>query len=171
MHAIMLLATAAFTIAPADPAERDTPPIGSTATFTVTDVSKDPTAAGQYLKVVSSIDVDGDGRADDGVLRITCAEDKLVSSSYRAGKAQPDKPKEQERVGKHSPKLMLKWNAATAELKAMKMRYDVKTNVKGRVGEASQQDDWTEVALSGAGKLCNAAARASNLNSSKSNVN
>ena len=170
MHAITLMAAAAFTIQFAAFPERSTAQAPSTAAFTITDVSNDPVQHTRYFKVTSSADVDGDGRPDSGLLRISCAEDKVSAASYRYHEWRWTGSASAKRVENPSPDPVANWAAAGPELQAMKVGYDLKKNEKARTAPPTpSKDEWSPVTLSAAAGLCGGAARAVNLNSSRSN--
>jgi hypothetical protein len=109
-------------------------------------------------------DLDGDGKADDAVLKLVCSDGKLVSSSYII---EPRDSASGMATGKrnYAPvKIMKDWVAASPELQKIRPQYDVKT-LKGNQRAA---DGWTSIALRNAEGLCGAAAAA--IVKSKSNI-
>ena len=114
-----------------------------------------------YLKVKSSGDLDGDGLADDAVIKLVCADGELRTAHYSV--TSPRDPASGQASGKrmHKPVTFVKeWGAATPQLSAMKPGYDVK-KVEGTGARAATADDgWTPVSLTGAEGLCAAAERA-----------
>jgi hypothetical protein len=119
-----------------------------------------------YLRVQAD-DLDGDGKADDAVLKLVCADGKVASASYvvaprdlatgmASGKRQ------------YAPvKIIKEWGAASPQLSKMKPQYDIKT-LKGNERMA---DGWTAVTLGNTDGLCAATqAAAAAVVKSKSNI-
>jgi len=89
-------------------------------------VSLDP-GGPTYLKAHSSADLDGDGLADDVVIRMDCAAGSMHTADFRV--TGPRDPVSGQASGKrmHKPFTIVKeWGAATPQLMAMKTSYDVK---------------------------------------------
>ena len=119
-----------------------------------------------YLKVQAG-DLDGDGTADDAVLKLVCAAGKVTEASYVIS---PRDSASGMPTGKrqHAPvRIVKEWGAATPELQKMKPQYDVKT-LKGNERAA---DGWASVTLAGTDGLCPAGqAAAATIVKSKSNI-
>lgn len=112
-----------------------------------------------YVKAHSSGDLDGDGLADDVVIRMECAAGAMHTAEYRV--TSPRDAASGQASGKrmHKPFTIVKeWGAATPQLMAMKASYDVK-KVEGTGARAISYDDsWNPIALSNSEDLCAAAA-------------
>jgi len=116
-----------------------------------------------YLRVQAG-DLDGDGKADDAVMKLVCAAGKLTDASYvvsprdmatgmASGKRQ------------YAPvKFVKEWGAASPDLQKMKPQYNVKNMKTARMAG----DGWTAITLSSADGLCGAAQAA--VVKSKSNI-
>ena len=129
--------------------------------LTVTGVAAD--GAATYLQVHAG-DLDGDGLADDAVLRLACSAGRLTGASYMIA---PRDSASGMPTGKrqYAPvKIVKEWGAASPELQRMRPQYDVKT-LKGNERTA---DGWTSVALSNTDGLC--AATQAAIVKSKSNI-
>jgi hypothetical protein len=119
-----------------------------------------------YLRVQAD-DLDGDGKADDAVLRLVCADGKVASASYIVS---PRDSASGMASGKrqYAPvKIIKEWGAASPQLSKMKPQYDIKT-LKGNERMA---DGWTAVTLGNTEGLCAATqAAAATIIKSKSNI-
>lgn len=120
-----------------------------------------------YLKVQSTGDLDGDGVADEGVLRLDCAAGQVRAADYIQA---PRDVATGQASGKrtHKPVTFIKeWGATTPQLTAMKPTYDVK-KVDGT--GARVVDDWQMLSLSNADGLCPAAEAATRAVKTRSNI-
>jgi hypothetical protein len=119
-----------------------------------------------YLRVQAG-DLDGDGTADDAVLKLVCADGKVTSASYIVS---PRDSASGMASGKrqYAPvKIIKEWGAASPQLSKMKPQYDIKT-LKGNERMA---DGWTGVTLGNTDGLCAATqAAAATIVKSKSNI-
>jgi hypothetical protein len=116
-----------------------------------------------YLRVHGD-DLDGDGKADDAVLRLACSDGKLTGSSYIISPRDSSSGMATGRRQYAPVKIVKEWGAASPQLSAMKPTYDVK-KLKGNERKA---DGWTDIGLSNADGLCPATAAA--IVKSKSNI-
>ena len=110
-------------------------------------------------------DLDGDGIADDVVLKLVCADGRLANASFMrdAGIVAPTEKRQHGSVT-----ITKEWGPATPQLMSVKPTYDVKT-MKGNERRAAA--GWTGVSLGRSGGLCAAAAEAAaTLVKSKSNI-
>ena len=117
-----------------------------------------------YLHVKTG-DLDGDGRADEAVVKLLCADGKVRQALLQreSGIGSPTERRQYAPV-----KIVKEWGAATPQLMAMKPTYDVK-NLKGN--EKRTSEGWTELSLANADGLCAAtAAAAATVVKSKSNI-
>jgi len=124
-----------------------------------------------YLDAVSTGDLDGDGLADEAIIRLVCAGGEVQSAEYNV-KAPRDAASGMA-SGKrmHKPMTFIKeWGPATRQLMAMKPTYDVK-KVEGSRAKTMSEDSWTHMTLANAGGLCPAAeAAAGKISKSRSNI-
>jgi hypothetical protein len=123
-----------------------------------------------YIKAHSSGDLDGDGIADDVVIRMECAAGVMHAAQYQV--ISPRDAASGQASGKrmHKPFTIVKeWGAATPQLMAMKAGYDVK-KVEGTGARAISYDDsWNPITLSSSEDLC-AAAAAAKATKTRSNI-
>jgi hypothetical protein len=134
-------------------------------TLAITGVAGE-TSGPLYLRVQAG-DLDGDGTADDAVLKLVCADGKVASASYVVA---PRDSATGMASGKrqYAPvKIIKEWGAASPQLSKMKPQYDIKT-LKGNERMA---DGWTGVTLGNTDGLCAATqAAAATIVKSKSNI-
>jgi hypothetical protein len=140
--------------------------------FTIEGVSLDPPATIHYLRVAGG-DLDGDGLAEEGVVRLVCQAGRAVDAAYAPGEplASPRDAASGLATGKrmHKPITVVKeWDAATPSLAAGKVGYDVKKMEGARTGFGTGSEKWLRARLEPAPGVC-AELAATNLNSSKSN--
>ena len=124
-----------------------------------------------YLKAHSSGDLDGDGLADDVVIRMECAAGVMHSAEYQV--TGPRDAASGQASGKrmHKPFTIVKeWGAANPALKAMKAGYDIK-KVEGTGARAKPMmaDDWNPMTLANSEDVC-AAAMATKATKTRSNI-
>jgi len=124
-------------------------------------VGRDPDGP-TYLKAHSSADLDGDGLADDVVIRMDCTAGTLHSADFRV--TGPRDAASGQATGKrmHKPFTIVKeWGAATPQLIAMKTGYDIKkVEGTGARTKTTMEDSWNPINLSNSEELCAAAATA-----------
>ena len=132
-------------------------------------VSLDP-GGPMYIKAHSSGDLDGDGLADDVVIRMECAAGVMHAAQYQV--ISPRDAASGQASGKrmHKPFTIVKeWGAASPQLMAMKTSYDVK-KVEGTGARAISYDDsWNPITLSNSESIC-AEAVAAKVTKSRSNI-
>ena len=124
-----------------------------------------------YLKAHSSGDLDGDGHADDVVIRMECTAGVIHSAEFQV--TGPRDAASGQASGKrmHKPFTIVKeWGAASPALKAMKAGYDVK-KVEGTGARAKPMmaDDWNPMTLANSEDVC-AAAMATKATKTRSNI-
>jgi hypothetical protein len=114
-----------------------------------------------YLQVHAG-DLDGDGRADDAIVKLQCADGKVQQAMLmrESGIGSPTERRQYAPV-----KFVKEWSAASPQLTAMKPTYDVK-NLKGN--EKRTSSGWASLSLAQTDGLCPAAAAA--IVKSKSNI-
>jgi hypothetical protein len=119
-----------------------------------------------YLKVQAG-DLDGDGTADDAVLKLVCAAGKVTGASYVISPRDSASGMPTGKRQHGSITIVKEWGAASPQLSRMKPQYDVKT-LKGNERTA---DGWTSVKLTSTDGLCPAGqAAAASVVKSKSNI-
>lgn len=124
-----------------------------------------------YLKAHSSGDLDGDGLADNVVIRMECAAGVMHTAQYQV--TSPRDAASGQASGKrmHKPFTIVKeWGAATPQLRAMKTGYDIK-KVEGTGARAKTmaEDSWNPITLANSEELC-AAAAAAKVTKTRSNI-
>jgi hypothetical protein len=133
--------------------------------MTITGVSSE--ASGPLYLRVQADDLDGDGLADDAVLKLVCAAGRLTNASYIVSPRDAASGMATGRRQYAPVKIVKEWGAASPQLARMRPQYDIKT-LKGNERMA---DGWTQIALSNADGLCPAAqAAAAAIVKSKSNI-
>jgi hypothetical protein len=133
--------------------------------MTITGVSSE--ASGPLYLRVQADDLDGDGLADDAVLKLACAAGRLTNASYIVSPRDAASGMATGRRQYAPVKIVKEWGAASPQLARMRPQYDIKT-LKGNERMA---DGWTQIALSNADGLCPAAqAAAAAIVKSKSNI-
>ncbi|HJQ18686.1 MAG TPA: hypothetical protein VJ859_17020 [Allosphingosinicella sp.] len=159
---MLILAILAAAAAPADGKTMGVDDWHAMAIYGVGGEAGGPT----YLQVHAG-DLDGDGTPDDAVLKLVCADGRVVESSYLVS---PRDSASGMPTGKrqYAPVTFVKeWGAASPQLSLIKPTYDVKTIKSARAA----QDGWTQVSLSNAEGLCAASqAAAAAIVKSKSNI-
>lgn len=134
-------------------------------TMTITKIAGE--ANGPLYVEAQAGDLDGDGVADDAVLKLACTAGKLTSASYVISAREAGSGMATGRRQYAPIRIVKEWSAASPTLMKIKPQYDVKT-LKGNERAA---DGWTEIALSNADGLCPAAeAAAAAIVKSKSNI-
>jgi hypothetical protein len=133
--------------------------------MTITGISSE--ASGPLYLRVQADDLDGDGLADDAVLKLVCAAGRLANASYIVSPRDAASGMATGRRQYAPVKIVKEWGAASPQLARMRPQYDIKT-LKGNERMA---DGWTQIALSNADGLCPAAqAAAAAIVKSKSNI-
>jgi hypothetical protein len=154
-------------LAAASPGQGKTMGVDDWHQFTIQKVAFDPGGSPLYLRVAGG-DSDGDGLGDEAVLKLTCSAGAVTDARY-----QPVSPRDTvsgQPSGKrmHQPmKIIKEWDAASAQLAAMKPTYDVKTMKGARA--AADADGWSPITLGTTDGLC-AAASAGRATKTRSNI-
>ena len=124
-----------------------------------------------YIKAHSSGDLDGDGLADDVVIRMECAAGVMHTAQYRV--TGPRDAASGQASGKrmHKPFTIVKeWGAASPQLMAMKSSYDIKKmEGTGARAKTMAEDSWNPITLANSEDLC-AAAAAAKATKTRSNI-
>ena len=115
-----------------------------------------------YLRVQAD-DLDGDGKADDAVLKLVCADGKVTNASYIIAPRDASSGMPTGKRNYAPVKIVKAWYAASPQLSAMKPTYDIK-KMKGNERMA---DGWAGITLGNTDGLCPAAA---SIVKSKSNI-
>ena len=132
-------------------------------------VGRNSVAGPIYLKVVSTGDLDGDGRPDEGVVRLNCTRGKAGAAHFHYNVKSPRDSASGMASGKrtHHPVTFVKeWGPSTPQLFQARVGYDLKSNTKGRVAS----DGWQMMTLRNADGLCPAAIDAVKATKSRSNI-
>jgi hypothetical protein len=133
--------------------------------FAITEVGGQ-TEGPLYLRVQAG-DLDGDGVADDAVLKLVCAGNRLTSSSYLITAREAASGMATGKRQYAPVKFVKEWGAPSQQLSQVKPGYDVKTIKTARMAA----DGWIDVGLSNADNLCAATqAAAAAVVKSKSNI-
>ena len=142
--------------AAADPALGKTMAMDDWHAMTITHVASDGTGSPLYLRVQAA-DLDGDGVADEAVVKLACDGGSVSSSSYQIVSPRDVATGQSSGKRMHKPFVITKeWGAAPPQLSAMKPTYDVKTMKGARV--AADAQGWTPMTLGSADGLCAAAS-------------
>lgn len=121
-----------------------------------------------YLKV-SAGDLDGDGMADEGVVRLQCAASKVVAAHYTVKSPRDVATGQASGKRQHGPVTFIKeWGPSTPQLREMKVSYDVK-KVEG-TGARIINDGWQMLSLTDSDGLCPAAEAAARVIKTRSNI-
>ena len=127
--------------------------------LTIDGIGSDPSSGALYLKVHGA-DLDGDGAADQAVVKLACTGGTIDSAQFAI--TSPRDAASGQASGKrmHKPVTFVKeWGPATPQLSAIKPTYDVKKVEGTGARTAGEEPGWTSVALSNADGLCAEAAR------------
>jgi len=147
MVVLALMATAAMS-----PGDGKTAALDDWHKMTILEVGGE---SGPYYLHVKAGDLDGDGKADDAIVKLLCADGKVQQALLRSRESGIGSPTERRQ---HAPvKIVKEWGPASPQLMAMKPTYDVK-KMKGNERLAS--DGWSPVSLNNADGLCGATAAA-----------
>ena len=143
---------------------------------TIQDQATDAAGDMRYFRVAAG-DLNGDGRADQAILQVRCADGAVAEASLSPRDRGSGMATGKRQHG--SIKIVKEWGAASPQLMAAKVGYDVKKvegtgaragydakKVEGTGARATGEDDWTPVTLTGAGPLCSLAT----INNSHSNI-
>ena len=140
-------------------------------TMTITHVAaSDGSGSPLYLRVQAA-DLDGDGLADEAMIKLTCDGTGSVSSAAYEVISPRDLATGQA-SGKrmHKPMVITKeWGAASPQLSALKPTYNVKEMKGTRV--AAGADGWTLMTLSSTDGMCAATSEsAAKVTKTRSNI-
>ena len=152
----------AFLAAAASPADGGTMMADDWHALTIFEVGGE---SGPYYLRVKTGDLDGDGRADDAIVKLVCADGKVRQALLmrETGIGSPTERRQYAPV-----KFVKEWGAASPQLMALRPTYDVK-KLKGN--EKRTSDGWTDLSLAQTDGLCPAAsAAAATVVKSKSNI-
>lgn len=128
--------------------------------LTIDGVSADPAGGALYLRVQAA-DLDGDGAADQGVVKLACTGATIESAHYAITSPRDSASGQASGKRMHKPMTIVKeWGPATPQLAAIKPSYDVKKVEGSGARLAGGEPEWTPVVLSNADGLCAEASRA-----------
>jgi hypothetical protein len=124
-----------------------------------------------YIKAHSSGNLDGDGLADDVVIRMECAAGVMHTAQYQVVSPRDSASGQASGKRMHKPFTIVKeWGAATPQLMAMKASYDIKkVEGTGARAKTTMVDDWNPISLANSEELC-AAAAATRATKTRSNI-
>ena len=112
-----------------------------------------------YLKFSSAGDLDGDGLADEGYLKLNCAGGQLRSAHYNVKSPRDSASGMASGKRTHHPVTFVKeWGPATPQLMKVKPTYNIKEAKGARM--TMDGGGWTAISLSDADGLCAAAEAA-----------
>src|SRR5438270_1529115 len=158
---MLLLALLAATAAPA----AKTSAMDDWHQLTITHVGGD-TLSPDYLRVQAG-DLDGDGVADDAVLRIVCTDGQLTGASFVESPRDVATGMATGRRQYAPVKIVKEWGAASPQLSKIRPQYDI----KALKGNERTTDGWTGITLTHTDGLCAATqAAAAAIVKSKSNI-
>jgi hypothetical protein len=116
-----------------------------------------------YLRVQAG-DLDGDGKADDAVLKLVCGDGKVTDASYVIAPRDSASGMATGRRNYAPVKIVKEWTPVSDELQKMRPQYDV----KAMKGNERLADGWTKLTLAKTDGLCPAAQ--ASIVKSKSNI-
>jgi len=116
-----------------------------------------------YLRVQAG-DLDGDGKADDAVLKLVCGDGKVTDAAYVIAPRDSASGMATGRRNYAPVKIVKEWTPVSDELQKMKPQYDV----KAMKGNERLADGWTKLTLAKTDGLCPAAQ--ASIVKSKSNI-
>ena len=156
--------------AAADPALGKTMAMDDWTAMTITHVAASDGAGSPLYLRVQAADLDGDGVADEAVVKLACDAGSVSSSSYQIVSPRDVATGQSSGKRMHKPFVITKeWGAASPTLAAMKPTYDVKMQKTARV--AADADGWSPITLSSTDGLCAATASdAAKITKSRSNI-
>ncbi|HVM21811.1 MAG TPA: hypothetical protein VM308_00725 [Sphingomicrobium sp.] len=132
-----------------------------------------PSAAGPiYLKVVGAGDVDGDGIAEQGIVRLNCAGGEVRAAHFQSSVTSPRDAASGQASGKrtHHPVTFVKeWGPSTPQFRELKTGWDIKKNEGARM--VADAGGWTSISVEDNPGLCAAAEEAAKVKATKSRSN
>ena len=151
-----------LTAAVAAPGDGKTMALDDWHTVAITGVAGD-TGGPIYLRVQAG-DLDGDGKADDAVLKLVCGDGKVTDASYVIAPRDSASGMATGRRNYAPVKIVKEWTPVSDELQKMRPQYDV----KAMKGNERLADGWTKLTLAKTDGLCPAAQ--ASIVKSKSNI-
>lgn len=137
--------------------------------LSILEVGSGQSGQSPYYVRVKAGDLDGDGVADDAVLKLACDGGALKQAHYTISSPRDVSSGQASGKRMHKPITVVKeWGPATPQLMAMKPTYDVK-KVEGTGARAADGAGWTPISLGNADGLCAAVTRATKTRSNIQN--
>ena len=125
--------------------------------------------AGPIYLLADIGDLDGDGVAEEAVVRLTCAVGALQAVHYNVKSPRDSASGMASGKRTHKPiKIIKEWGPSTPQFRSMKITWNPKTNTELRM--AADAEGWVPMTLSGTGGLCPAAEEAVKATKSRSNI-
>ncbi len=122
-----------------------------------------------FLDVVSTGDLDGDGLADEAVVRLQCVGADIQTAEYSIKSPRDAASGQASGKRTHKPVTFVKeWGATTPQLAKVRPGYNVKQNNGARA--AATGDGWTAISLSDASSLCADSTAALKATKTRSNI-
>jgi len=124
-----------------------------------------------YLRVNAG-DIDGDGIADEAIVKLICSAGAVKKAFIRATPPRDVASGQSSGKRTHKPVTFVKeWGPSTPQLYGLRPTYDVRTLDRKKWTAELYVERWTAITLGSSDGLCAAAASArTTFNKSKSNV-
>lgn len=136
----------------------------------ILEVGRDSAAQPYYLRVAAG-DLDGDGVADEAVVKLICAGGELKQSFYTVKSPRDAATGQASGKRTHHPVTFVKeWGATTPQLAAIRPTYDVKAAKGARTASSTSSAGWTPISLANADGICAAASEASSATAASSSA-
>jgi len=149
-----MLILALIAAAAAAPGDGKTMGVDDWHAMTILEVGGGPPGASPYFLRVQAGDLNGDGRADEAFLKLTCDGGVLKQAEYSVKSPRNSASGQASGKRMHKPITITKeWGPATPQLSAVKPTY----NVKNMEGSRQASDGWSPVSLNNTDGLCAAA--------------
>lgn len=137
--------------------------------LSILEVGAGPANSPHHYVRVAAGDLDGDGVADQAVLRLSCDGATLKQAHYAVTGPRDAATGQASGKRMHKPITIVKeWGPASPQLMAVKPTYDVK-KVEGSGARQSTSDGWSPISLANTDGLCAASGRATKTRSNIQN--
>lgn len=153
MHILVMIAALA---APAGERDGKTMAVDDWRSLAIYGVGRDVNGP-LYLQAHAG-DLDGDGRSDDAIMSLVCADGQLRSARYIVSPRDAATGQASGKRTHHPVTFVKEWGPATPKLRTMKTVYDVKKVEGARLSAGA--GGWTDISLANADGLCQAAEEA-----------